>query len=300
METTARRTTRRDRRLPHASPRRSRGDQVRSAGRWPVPGDGDRAGRRRRSASRSTSTTSGRPPRSGTSPYLSERCVHDLDVYCDAVLEAKRAGLPVKLGLEVDYVGERQARLAELLQPYPFDFRLGSVHWLDGMAVDMSPGVWEVMTVDEVWQRYTDALCELAVSGDRRRARPSRSREDLRPASAARSPGRAPRADRDWSSARPAWPWRSRRQDSASPSASCIPMRTCCARARERARRSRLPPTRTSRSSSARTSSRRSHTPARPAARRRRLRRRPDEPGAARMTATASPTSYTGEPMVPP
>ena len=98
-------------------------------------------------------------------PYLSERCIHDLDEYCDAVVAARDAGLPVKLGLEVDYVGEQQERLAELLEPYPFDFRLGSVHWLDRMAVDMSPGVWEVMTVDEVWQRYTDALCELTVSG---------------------------------------------------------------------------------------------------------------------------------------
>jgi histidinol-phosphatase (PHP family) len=98
-------------------------------------------------------------------PYLSERCVYDLDDYCEAVLEAKRQGLPVKLGLEVDYVGEQQARLAELLEPYPFDFLLGSVHWLDGVAVDMSPGVWEVMTVDEGWERYISALCELAVSG---------------------------------------------------------------------------------------------------------------------------------------
>ncbi len=98
-------------------------------------------------------------------PYLSERCVYDLDDYCNAVLDAKRQGLPVKLGLEVDYVGDKQARLAELLEPYPFDFLLGSVHWLDGVAVDMSPGVWEVMTVDEGWERYIDALCELAVSG---------------------------------------------------------------------------------------------------------------------------------------
>ena len=96
-------------------------------------------------------------------PYMSERCVYDLDDYVDAVLEAKRAGLPVKLGLEVDYVGERQARLAELLDPYPFDFTLGSVHWLDGHAVDMSPGVWEVMTLEEGWRRYVDALCELAL-----------------------------------------------------------------------------------------------------------------------------------------
>ena len=98
-------------------------------------------------------------------PYLAERCVYDLDAYCDAVLEAKRGGLPVKLGIEIDYVGERQQRLAELLEGYPWDFRLGSVHWLGGAAVDMSPGAWEVMTVDEIWQRYTGALCELAVSG---------------------------------------------------------------------------------------------------------------------------------------
>ncbi len=97
-------------------------------------------------------------------PYMSERCVYDLDEYCDTVLEAKRAGLPVKLGLEVDYVGECQARLAELLEPYPFDYQLGSVHWLDGLAVDTSPGVWEVMTLEEGWHRYVDALCELALS----------------------------------------------------------------------------------------------------------------------------------------
>lgn len=98
-------------------------------------------------------------------PYLSERCVYDLDAYCDPVLEAKHRGLPVKLGIEVDYVGDRQERLAELLEPYPWDFRLGSVHWLDGLAVDSSPGVWDVLLVDEVWQRYTDALCELATGG---------------------------------------------------------------------------------------------------------------------------------------
>lgn len=98
-------------------------------------------------------------------PYLSERCVYELDVYCDAVLEAKRAGLPVKLGIEVDYVGAKQERLTELLAGYPWDFKLGSVHWLDRTAVDMSPGAWDVMTVDDVWRRYFDALCELASGG---------------------------------------------------------------------------------------------------------------------------------------
>jgi histidinol-phosphatase (PHP family) len=98
-------------------------------------------------------------------PYQTERCVYDLDAYCDAVLAARRQGLPVKLGLEVDYVGGRQARLAELLEPYPWDYLLGSVHWLDGLAVDLEPGIWAALPVDEVWRRYVGALAELAASG---------------------------------------------------------------------------------------------------------------------------------------
>ncbi len=98
-------------------------------------------------------------------PYQVERCVRDLDAYCDAVLEAKRRGLPVKLGLEVDYVGVRQHRLAELLSPYPFDYLLGSVHWLDGLPVDQEPGIWAELSVEAIWRRYFDALCELAESG---------------------------------------------------------------------------------------------------------------------------------------
>jgi histidinol-phosphatase (PHP family) len=98
-------------------------------------------------------------------PYQTERCVYDLDAYVDAVLEAKRQGLPVKLGLEVDYVGARQERLAELLAPYPWDYLLGSVHWIDGLAVDQEPGIWAARSVDEVWHLYFTALAELAASG---------------------------------------------------------------------------------------------------------------------------------------
>jgi histidinol-phosphatase (PHP family) len=98
-------------------------------------------------------------------PYQTERCVYDLDAYVDAVLDAKRAGLPVKLGLEVDYVDGRQEWLAELLAPYPWDYLIGSVHWIDGEAVDQRPGLWEHRPVEEVWRRYFAALEELSATG---------------------------------------------------------------------------------------------------------------------------------------
>ena len=100
-----------------------------------------------------------------TLEYQLERCVYDLEAYVEAVLEAKRQGMPVKLGLEVDYVGERQEELASILEPYPWDFLLGSVHWVDGLAVDQEPGLWAVVPVEEVWRRYFAALVELAGSG---------------------------------------------------------------------------------------------------------------------------------------
>lgn len=100
-----------------------------------------------------------------TLQYQTERCVYDLDTYVDVVLEAKRRGLPVKLGLEVDYVGERQDELAALLEAHPWDYLLGSVHWIDGQGVDQLPGIWAHAAVDEVWRRYFAALLELASSG---------------------------------------------------------------------------------------------------------------------------------------
>lgn len=98
-------------------------------------------------------------------PYQVERCLYELDAYVDAVVEAKRQGLPVKLGLEVDYAGSLQGRLAELLDPYPWDYLLGSVHWIGGLAVDSEPGLWGARSVEEVWRLYFDALAELAASG---------------------------------------------------------------------------------------------------------------------------------------
>jgi histidinol-phosphatase (PHP family) len=100
-------------------------------------------------------------------PYYAERCVYDLDTYCDAVLEAKRQGMPVKLGLEVDYVAGRERDMQEILAPYPWDFLLGSVHTIEGHFIDHEPteGLWRHFRVEEVWRRYFIALRGAARSG---------------------------------------------------------------------------------------------------------------------------------------
>ena len=98
-------------------------------------------------------------------PYHVERCTFDLDAYVDAILEAKKRGLPVKLGLEIDHVPDRQERLAELIAPYPWDLLLGSVHEVLDDPVDQEPGIWHRLTVEEVWRGYVESVCDLARSG---------------------------------------------------------------------------------------------------------------------------------------
>jgi histidinol-phosphatase (PHP family) len=101
------------------------------------------------------------------SPYQLERCKYDLEEYCGAVVEAKRRGTPVKLGLEVDYVPGRERELRDLLEPYPWDYLLGSVHWIEGHSIDSAPdrGLWAHLPVQEVWRRYFVTLRGAARSG---------------------------------------------------------------------------------------------------------------------------------------
>ena len=48
-------------------------------------------------------------------PYHLEHCVYDIEPYVDAVVEAKRRGHPVKLGIEVDYEPDREEETAAAL-----------------------------------------------------------------------------------------------------------------------------------------------------------------------------------------
>jgi histidinol-phosphatase (PHP family) len=100
-----------------------------------------------------------------TVPYQTERCVYDLDAYCDAVVEAKRRGLPVKLGLEVDYVPGREDETRELLAPYPWDYLIGSVHFIGSHGIDGPPPLVDEVGAEETWRRYESTLAAAAASG---------------------------------------------------------------------------------------------------------------------------------------
>ena len=88
----------------------------------------------------------------------------DLDAYCAFVREQT----DLRLGIEADYVPEREDRMATLLEARDWDYVVGSVHFLRDKAVDMRDSEWDVWREgdpEEVWSRYFETLGEAARTG---------------------------------------------------------------------------------------------------------------------------------------
>ena len=78
-----------------------------------------------------------------TKSYVRSERVLSLDRYVQAVVDAKDRGLPVLLGLEVDFFPETAEAVAEFLEPYPWDFLIASTHWLGAWGVDLLDQAFE-------------------------------------------------------------------------------------------------------------------------------------------------------------
>jgi histidinol-phosphatase (PHP family) len=91
-----------------------------------------------------------------------------LEDYVQSVQAAMGGELVVRLGVEADYFPETIADLAPRLDRYPFDYRIGSVHIVDGFPIDSEPTPWLHLDQDarnEVWRLYWRRMREMAASG---------------------------------------------------------------------------------------------------------------------------------------
>jgi histidinol-phosphatase (PHP family) len=99
-------------------------------------------------------------------PLWLESAVDRLDDYVEFILEMRSAGYPVKLGLELDFVPGRESELQSLVEERPFDYIIGSVHFIADRAVDHEDyDVWRRAEPDQVWREYFSTLASAAASG---------------------------------------------------------------------------------------------------------------------------------------
>jgi len=99
--------------------------------------------------------------------WTGSEATQDMKEYIAIVEEAKSLGLPVKLGIEMDYIPEKEDKIRRFVEKYPFDYVLGAVHWLGDFGFD-HPGLmeeWNSRDVDETYREYFGILLKAIRSG---------------------------------------------------------------------------------------------------------------------------------------
>ncbi|MCL6603961.1 MAG: histidinol-phosphatase HisJ [Paenibacillus sp.] len=86
---------------------------------------------------------------------------------CLMLKERYRGIIDLKVGLEADYIEGYEEVIRDLLAAYPWDYLIGSVHFLGEWDITDFRQVqgWEGKDVLEVYRRYYDAVSKSATSG---------------------------------------------------------------------------------------------------------------------------------------
>lgn len=102
-----------------------------------------------------------------TAGFVQAECNFRLDNYVGAVTAAKDRGLPVKMGLEVDFFPESIEGVMDLIDGYPFDVLVGSVHWVGGWAVDSTEtqSEFDRRGLLTAYEQYAGVLRQMAEVG---------------------------------------------------------------------------------------------------------------------------------------
>ena len=93
----------------------------------------------------------------------------ELPRYVEKVLRLREAAAPVrlKLGAEADYVPGHEEALARILDRYPFDYVLGSVHYIDGWGFDNPELIdgYSRRDIGQLYEQYFSLLQAAARTG---------------------------------------------------------------------------------------------------------------------------------------
>ncbi|HUW65929.1 MAG TPA: histidinol-phosphatase HisJ family protein [Spirochaetia bacterium] len=93
--------------------------------------------------------------------------VEELPRYVAAVQELQKAHPFLRLGVEADYIPGREKELADILAEYPFDYVIGSVHWIDGWEFDHpdKKDPYSQYNLFDLYRQYFDLVARSAQSG---------------------------------------------------------------------------------------------------------------------------------------
>lgn len=80
--------------------------------------------------------------------------------------EARQEGLPIKMGIEMDYTPGKEKEMETFIKAHPFDYVIGSVHWIGDWGIDLADfkDEYDKRDIQEVYKQYYDQIVTLAES----------------------------------------------------------------------------------------------------------------------------------------
>lgn len=95
------------------------------------------------------------------------RTAKSLDEYISLIENVKSREYPIKIsfGLEICWFEQYEREIAQLAKSYPFDYLLGSVHWIDNWTFNQRKYQWKGRNINQIYKRYFELQESLVQSG---------------------------------------------------------------------------------------------------------------------------------------
>lgn len=81
------------------------------------------------------------------------------------IKEIEAGNIKIKFGLEVDYIEDREDEIHKLLNRFPLDYTIGSVHYVGDWNFDTKENDYGKVDIDKFYQNYFRILQKAAKSG---------------------------------------------------------------------------------------------------------------------------------------
>src|SRR5690625_4908111 len=78
--------------------------------------------------------------------------------------QVREEGLPVKMGIEMDFTPGKEEEMESFIEDHSFDYVIGSVHWIDDWGIDLNihKSEYDQRNIKDVYKKYFDQVVTLA------------------------------------------------------------------------------------------------------------------------------------------
>jgi histidinol-phosphatase (PHP family) len=96
---------------------------------------------------------------------VANKDIQSMKEQVQSILMAENLPVQIKFGAEIDYIPGKERQIKELIQSMPFDYVIGSVHFIGNWNFDTDPQSFRGKDIDELYDQYYHLVRQSIHSG---------------------------------------------------------------------------------------------------------------------------------------